>query len=774
MKIANKISVLFFATSLILMIVAGAIFYRFSKDSLRKSIDNNLATACCFRSDHIKTYLKMLEISVGQLSKSVVLENFLLINGKENPQQGEAFEQAMKRLKRTKEANLAISEFLLLDKTGKVAASSNESSIGLDYSTDAFFLGGQKKTYIKDVYYSESHKDYLMAVSAPLLDSQNGEFLGELVSWVRLTDLNNITASEIGMGKTGEIYIVNKYGLMITPSRFKEDAVLKQKVNTENVRRAWLHKGTEHLLSQDKLADVFSSYRGVQVLGAHEYIPRMQWSVLAEIDVEEAFRPLRIIRLVFLVVIFLVAIAAWLLGIFIAGLITGPIHRLHKGTEIIGSGNLGYKVGTNAKDEVGRLSRSFDIMTENLRQVTVSINTLNKEITERKKAEEALVKSENKFRILFESSRDAIMILESPSWMFTSGNPATVQMFKTKDEAEFISYEPWVLSPERQPDGRASVEKAKEMIEIAMRDGSNFFEWTHKRLNDEEFSATVLLTRMVLAEKTILQATVRDITDRKREGEELRVTYKKLKQAQQELIQSSKMAAMGQLAAGISHELNQPLTGIKGFAQAVLMDLEKESPFRKDLNKIVAQVDRMDMIIKNVRFFARKSDFNNIELDINQVILNSLMLLSQQFKVHNIRVIQELSPDIPKIQGDPNQLQQVFLNIISNARDAILGLNRPEGGEIRVRTSLSQDKKHIEINFQDTGCGIPDGNLQHIFSPFFTTKSPDKGMGLGLSIAYRIIENHQGKIEFKSKEGQGTTFNIVFPLQGTKHKIKQS
>ncbi|OIO39731.1 MAG: hypothetical protein AUJ71_00050 [Candidatus Omnitrophica bacterium CG1_02_49_16] len=138
------------------------------------------------------------------------------------------------------------------------------------------------------------------------------------------------------------------------------------------------------------------------------------------------------------------------------------------------------------------------------------------DITARKWMDEALVKSENKFRCLFESSRDAIMTLEPPGWKFTTGNPSTVRMFKAKDEADFTSHEPWALSPEYQPDGRASAEKAKAMIETAMREGSHFFEWTHKRLTGEEFPATVLLTRMALGEKTFLQATVRDITKEKK------------------------------------------------------------------------------------------------------------------------------------------------------------------------------------------------------------------------------------------------------------------
>ena len=144
------------------------------------------------------------------------------------------------------------------------------------------------------------------------------------------------------------------------------------------------------------------------------------------------------------------------------------------------------------------------------------------DITERKRAEEALRESEEKYRTLFESSRDAIMTLAPPTWLFTSGNSATVELFKVRDEAEFISLGPWQLSPERQPDGKLSDEKAKEMIETAMHNGSHFFEWTHCHSNGTPFPAEVLLTRMEQRGKVLLQATVRNITERKQAEEELK------------------------------------------------------------------------------------------------------------------------------------------------------------------------------------------------------------------------------------------------------------
>lgn len=794
MKIANKISVSFLTVGLILTGIAASFFYVTAKDSLEKSIVNNLSLAVHSRTNHIETYLEMLELSVKPLIKSTVLEHLLKVNGKEDAGSHEAIDAAVKRLKEANKANLAIDEYLLLDAAGHVVASDNRSVVGEDKSTDAYFLGAQKGTYIKDVYFYDTKKMPLMVVSEPLFDSQTNRFLGVIVARVVLDDLNKIVTEKNALGDSGEIYIVNKYGVMITPSRFKEDTVLKQRIDTRNLSRARPHKDKKHPLSEKKNKNIYLNYRGARVLGAYAYIPRMEWVVLAEMDASEAFQPMDKIRQVFIVILFIVPIAAWLFGLFIARLIAGPLNRLARGAEIIGGGNLDYVVDNYTKDELGQLSRAFDTMAAKLKRSTTSVENLNREIVEREKTTWALKQSQADYRDLFENSRDAIMILEPPSWKFTSGNRSTLEIFGIKNEKKFTSLVPWLLSPERQPDGRDSAEKAKEMIETAMRTGSNLFEWTHKGIDGKDFPANILLTKVEYGGKTVLQATVRDITEQKRIEanlkkqaqelsasfneavksrsilssmlddnnqirEKLERTIEELKSSQNMLNQSEKLASLGRLVSEIAHEVNNPLMIISGNAQLSLMSEPLSEEVKNNLRIITEECQRAKGIIQRLLRFSKPSKGETKEVNINESIEKITGMVEYQFKLANVEIKRHYLKNPPLLKIDEQQMQEVFMNLMNNAKDAI-----PVGGSITIATSLEHE--FLRIDFKDTGSGMPEEIKKKIFEPFFTTK--EKGTGLGLPVCYGIVKSHNGEIYFESEVNKGTTATVLLPLGGGK------
>jgi signal transduction histidine kinase len=245
---------------------------------------------------------------------------------------------------------------------------------------------------------------------------------------------------------------------------------------------------------------------------------------------------------------------------------------------------------------------------------------------------------------------------------------------------------------------------------------------------------------------------------------DLEETNKTLRETQAQLIQASKMAAMGQFGAGVAHELNQPLAGISGYTDLLLLKMEKETPEWRYAKKIEDQCVRMTKIVSNLRTFARQSKFEYAETDVNQPIDDALMLLGEQLRSHNIKVKRDLATDIPKVLADANQLEQVFLNLISNAKDAI----DPKGsGTITIISRRSEKADFIEVVVIDSGMGMDNSTVSDIFNPFFTTKDVGKGTGLGLSISLGIIEDHGGRIEVHSIKDRGTAFRICLPVINT-------
>jgi len=230
---------------------------------------------------------------------------------------------------------------------------------------------------------------------------------------------------------------------------------------------------------------------------------------------------------------------------------------------------------------------------------------------------------------------------------------------------------------------------------------------------------------------------------------------RKLEETHLQLASSEKLASLGKLAAGVAHEINNPLGGILIYASLLIEDLPADDPRRHDLTRIVQEAGRCKEIVKSLLEFARQSEPMMESVDINRAITDGLFFLENQALFHNTQIVKNLDPALPFARGNGSQLKQVFMNILVNAAEAIHG-----SGTLTITTSFSAERKSITIEFADTGEGIPEENLSRIFDPFFTTKDVGKGTGLGLSTAYGIIEGHGSKIDVKSKIDEGTIFTI--------------
>lgn len=231
----------------------------------------------------------------------------------------------------------------------------------------------------------------------------------------------------------------------------------------------------------------------------------------------------------------------------------------------------------------------------------------------------------------------------------------------------------------------------------------------------------------------------------------------RLQKLHEQLVRSAKLTALGEMAAGVAHEINNPLGGILLYGNLVLEDIPEEGTARENMKKIIHQTNRCKTIVQGLLDFARKPTGEMKPLQINDVIRTALNLVKDQSIFHGITVDARLTESIPEVDGDSSSLEQVFLNLFINACDAM----KEKGGELKIATDFRNNMVRVKIG--DTGHGIDREHLPHIFEPFFTTKGPGKGTGLGLSIVYGVIKSHNGAIDAESTPGKGTTFTISLP-----------
>lgn len=371
-----------------------------------------------------------------------------------------------------------------------------------------------------------------------------------------------------------------------------------------------------------------------------------------------------------------------------------------------------------------------------------------------------LRKSEALLGGLFESAPDAIIVSDRNGRMVRINAQSEAMFGYSRAEAlnqpvAFLlpdrfheQYEAFLQSFLAQPQRRAL--GLDRELRACRKDGS-------------EFPVDVMLGPVQTEEGLLVLATVRDITERKRMELALQAKNEEVREVSQQLWQTAKLATMGELAASIAHELNNPLGTVSLGIEELLSQTPPDSPAHHELKVMEQETERMARLVANLLQFSRPGHQQVSTFDVRNEIEKTLELSFFFLRKRNITLLREFAADLPLIQGDRQKLRQVFLNLIVNASDAM-----PQGGTLTVRAfggALADDKPAIVLEFADTGIGIPPENLAKILEPFFTTKPEGRGTGLGLAICRRIVHEHHGVIDLTSELGKGTTVRVTLPIR---------
>ena len=768
MKIRTKIIITFVSIFIVVIAAIVSITLYNSDSYLTQQIRNNLTIASQLKADQITTYVTAQKQIVQLLAASQVFRDFL------KDSSGSATftfnkEQSQQRLNRSLPINKNYNEIFIVGKNGSVAISTDPAQVGQDKTTDDYFTEGEKGTYVKSIYVSPVTHKVSYALSSPILDDTTKNLLGVLVIRVNVEDILSLLSNQTELGSTGENFLINNDLYLITPSRYLDMSnVLTKKIDTQNARDCIADKTEREGVVQN-----YIDYRGVAIVGTHIYIPDAQWCLITKIDRSEIYEPVSLLATIILLLSGIGALIFVIAGYIFSRRITHPIAKLSRSVSTITKeGNLDEKVGTDSTDEIGELSRNFDLMTASIKQSrsdidrkvavqTQEIVAKGKDLEDQQKAimniledvdaeKEKATLEKTRYESLLTSIGDGVIATDSETKIIVINTAAEKILGLNKNEA----YGKRLIDVFTVVDQKGNpIPESERPINIAISQMKSFSTSTTSdyfyQRKDGSRVPVALNASPVIADGKLFGVidVFRDISHEK-EVDRMKTEFISL----------------------ASHQLRTPLSAMKWFAEMLLAG--DAGPLQGEQKEFVDNIyqsnERMIALVNSLLNISRIESgriiIEPVPTDVGPLVRDVIKELQVQIDQKKMNMVVSIHESLPKITIDGRLIREVYKNLLTNAIKYT-----PAGGDITI--FVSKNGENIVSQISDTGYGIPAGDKDKIFEKFYRgeniVKLETEGTGLGLYLAKAVVESSGGTIWFESTEGKGSSFWFSLPVAGS-------
>ncbi|EKD48353.1 MAG: two-component hybrid sensor and regulator, partial [uncultured bacterium] len=737
MKLRTKISLVFLISFLAMMGILGYSMSKMANNALESEIKGQLQIVSESRADELNSFIEDKKSKLEMLLSQPGLFTPLLSIREGDAEYESNYEKVQERLRKLDQTEEDFYALILIDMDGKIVGSSFPEYVGSDKSDSDYYIYGKEATHISNAYLSEMTDERTISISGPVIDSETQEKIGVLAALIDMTEIDKFMSDRTGLKETGEIYLVNKEGYMITPSTYLQDTFLTQKIDNEITDECFKSRGHPIQYGNEKIS-AYQSYKGVSTLGAYVYINEMEWCLIGEMEESEALAPVRSTVWTLLQGGGIAIFIYFFIIVWLNRMISKPIEILHHGTEIIEKGNLSHKVGMDAKDEIGQLSRSFDKMTAAIKKAKDEVDLKVEEQT----------KDLKKFKLAVDEASDQIIITDTKGIiLYINKAVGSVSGYSAKEliGEKAGSKETWGGEMDKE-----FYKRLWKTISVKKRQFKG--EVVNKRKDGRQYTAELIISPILddNGEIMFFVGIERDITK-----------AKEVDRMKDEFISLA------------SHQLRTPLSGIKWFSVMLQKGdagklTEKQQQF---VDNIVISNERMIALVNSLLNVTRIESGRIIiepkPTNLTELVKEILSNLKQKVEQKNIKLIISANENLPEINIDPKLIGEVYSNLLTNAIKYT-----PEEGEISVFISSKEDEVITKIS--DSGYGIPKNEQDKMFKKFFRgtniVKKDTTGSGLGMYLVKAIVETSGGKIRFESEEGKGTTFWFSLPKRGSKAK----